>query len=1017
MAGDVGLKLGVEGEKAFKQSIRDINNSFKLLSSEMNLATSYFGKNERSVESLTSTNKELEKQIDAQRGKLHKIENALESASNSFGEADERTLAWKKQLNNAKAELNKMERSVEDNTNEIDKLRKATEKSSNVLDKFNDKKFRDKLGKIGDKAKNCAKIAVAAFATMVTGAVSKGIQFNAQMEQYETSFEVMTGSAEKASAVVEELKNRASATPFELPQLAETTELLMNYGFTADGAMDRMEMLGDISQGSSEKMSRIATAYGQMSSAGKVSLEDVKQMIEAGFNPLNEISQSTGESMANLYDRISKGTISVDEITESMKRSTSQGGKYFQSMEKQSKTLNGQMSTLKDTISNKLGEATKKLNALLVEKILPKLIKMIDNIDIDRIIDDIVKTIEVVKKLSPLIMGVGTAFVAMKAVSPFLTITKTIVDTTEAIKTATTGAKLFNAMLSSNAIGLVVGAVAGLTAGVIALDDHMQHNSDTAKTLGDSLKDFAEDTTKAYEEYGSFKESMATEGADVLLEVDSLQKVKDKLFELVDGKTKLTEIEKNQAEFYLTELNPHLDEQLRLQDLLKGSNDEISKSIDRVIEKKKAEMLLDAYKDDYTQALKEEKIAQEELNKILLAEAELKKKIQNTSSKHLKLKYQDELRALHDIKDETVATLEGYSITLNDYDNAMGAMAEGRSEDVAKILGASNEIERIVLETQNATNEEAQAKYQEHYDKLLKQKAYFEEQQREGNAAFRQENLDNTYAEIDELVRLSNEKGIAITKSYASAIGDGRSRISKATNESGQIVIDAFGKPIKVSAEKGRAFMEKYTEGVDGKKRDLYDSLGNLTDEAIKDLMAMAKEAPNIGEETLAGIQDGIDNGESSVLTRMGNFATDLLSKAKNVLGIHSPSRVFRDQIGKNIALGVGGGFSDNMKHVNKRMSDELGLLTSNMNKSLSSNFGFNSHINSTLSFDTSKLNSSLSSLTVEASTQRLEAIVLSGFNRLIAAGKQVIVLDTGVVASAVDSKLGHIALQKARGY
>ena len=82
-------------------------------------------------------------------------------------------------------------------------------------------------------------------------------------------------------------------------------------------------MLGDISQGSADKMSRIAMAYGQMSSAGKVQLEDVKQMIEAGFNPLQEISESTGESMESLYDRISKGTLSVDEITASMERATS----------------------------------------------------------------------------------------------------------------------------------------------------------------------------------------------------------------------------------------------------------------------------------------------------------------------------------------------------------------------------------------------------------------------------------------------------------------------------------------------------------------------------------------------------------------------------------------------------------------------------------------------------------------------------------------------------------------------
>lgn len=155
----------------------------------------------------------------------------------------------------------------------------------------------------------------------------------------------------------------------------------MNYGFTADEAIDRMNMLGDISQGNADKMNRIAMAYGQMSSAGKVSLEDIKQMIEAGFNPLQEISQTTGESMESLYDRISKGTISVDEITASMQRSTSEGGKYFQSMEKQSETLDGKISTLKDTWNNFLGDAVKPFSDFLKDTLIPALIEVLENFE------------------------------------------------------------------------------------------------------------------------------------------------------------------------------------------------------------------------------------------------------------------------------------------------------------------------------------------------------------------------------------------------------------------------------------------------------------------------------------------------------------------------------------------------------------------------------------------------------------------------------------------------------------
>lgn len=248
---------------------------------------------------------------------------------------------------------------------------------------INESGFNSGISKLGGIAKKGAGVAVAAVGavTAALGAgVVAGVKYNASIESYQTSFEVMTGSAEKAAEVIDKLKKVGAETPFELPDLADTTQLLMNYGFSADEAMDKMMMLGDISQGSAEKMSRIATAYGQMSSAGKVYLEDVKQMIEAGFNPLQEISESTGESMASLYDRISKGTISVDEITASMQRATSEGGKYFQSMEKQSQTFSGLISTLKDNAQQLLGEVVKPISDGLTESLLPAAISAIEQL-------------------------------------------------------------------------------------------------------------------------------------------------------------------------------------------------------------------------------------------------------------------------------------------------------------------------------------------------------------------------------------------------------------------------------------------------------------------------------------------------------------------------------------------------------------------------------------------------------------------------------------------------------------
>lgn len=330
-----------------------------------------------------------------------------------------------------------------------------------VIDTSLDNKGLEKgIDNIGGSFNRLKSIATKALGAIGFGSlVKEGVQYNATVEQLQTSFEVMTGSATKATDIVEKLKEIGAKTPFEFTGLAETTQLLMNYGFEADDAISKMQMLGDISQGSADKMNRIATAYGQMSSAGKVSLEDVKQMIEAGFNPLQEISQSTGESMASLYDRISKGTISIDEITASMERSTSAGGKYFQSMEKQSQTLNGQWSTAQDNFSNLLGSILEPISELLANKILPavnnfmsKLQEKIDNGGLDNFLN-------ILKGILAVIVPLTAAVVVFKSAMAI----KGIID---GVKNSFTA---LNAVMNANPILLIVSLIAGLVSGIMYL--------------------------------------------------------------------------------------------------------------------------------------------------------------------------------------------------------------------------------------------------------------------------------------------------------------------------------------------------------------------------------------------------------------------------------------------------------------------------------------------------------------------------------------------------------------------
>lgn len=222
--------------------------------------------------------------------------------------------------------------------------------------------------------KNVAKIA----GTYISGSLFKdvltqGVQFNAQIEQYTATFETFTGSAEKATEVMEKLVEMGAKTPFETSDLAEATQKLMSYGFSADDAVGSLTMLGDASQGSAEKLNTITTAYGRMMSSQKVTLEDLNMLIDMGFNPLNQVAENTGMSMAEVYEAISDGELSVEEVTKAMQQMTSEGGQYFGLMEKQSQTLNGQLSTLGDNVKTKLGEAFSSVNDLLKNDLVPTL--------------------------------------------------------------------------------------------------------------------------------------------------------------------------------------------------------------------------------------------------------------------------------------------------------------------------------------------------------------------------------------------------------------------------------------------------------------------------------------------------------------------------------------------------------------------------------------------------------------------------------------------------------------------
>ena len=449
MAENFGLKIGLEGEKEFKSALAEINNSFKVLGSEMKLVDSQFDKNENSVESLTAKNEVLEKSIEAQKSKIEVLKNALNNASSSFGETDKRTQSWQIKLNEAEAELNKMERELQNNNKQLDNASGEFKDAEKSADKFGDevedagkqsedssKKFQALGGVVKGVAAGMA-AAMAAVGATIVAIGNKLIDFTKQGAEYadnvltqsqvtgiatdklqeymyaaelvDVSVDTLTGSMAK------QIKSMKSAQGGS-KSMVEAYEKLGVEIMNADGTLrDSDEVYWEIiaALGSMEnETERDALA---MTILGK-SAQELNPLIEAGADKMEELGKQAREAgyvlsddllaaYGNLDDQLqllnngatalknALGTVLLPILTDL----ASDGVGLLSEFTKGVQNANGDISKITDVIGEILPKA---INAVM--KYIPQLLDMIAAAVIgigDAIIDNLDVLIDVANRL------------------------------------------------------------------------------------------------------------------------------------------------------------------------------------------------------------------------------------------------------------------------------------------------------------------------------------------------------------------------------------------------------------------------------------------------------------------------------------------------------------------------------------------------------------------------------------------------------------------------------------------
>lgn len=208
------------------------------------------------------------------------------------------------------------------------------------------------LGSIGGLATSARLFIGGAITTSVYEFGKAAIDARSKVEQLEISFSTLLGSQEKANSLLAEVKSYGTVTPYDTEGLAQAARLMLSYGMSANKVMPMLKVLGDIAMGDKEKLQSLALAFSQMSASGRVSKQDLNQMVNAGFNPLQIIAEKTGKSIGELNDEVSAGRISVNQIEQAFISATSEGGKFHNMINNMSNSLEGKIASMADEWEN-----------------------------------------------------------------------------------------------------------------------------------------------------------------------------------------------------------------------------------------------------------------------------------------------------------------------------------------------------------------------------------------------------------------------------------------------------------------------------------------------------------------------------------------------------------------------------------------------------------------------------------------------------------------------------------------
>lgn len=417
MADNFGLKIGVEGEKEFKKALSDINQTFKVLGSEMKLVSSEFDKQDKSVAAVAARNEVLNKAIDAQKDKIATLESALKNAADSFGENDRRTQNWAIQLNNAKAELNGMERELDNSADAADDLGEELKESGDEAESSG-----GKFEKLGSVLKGVG----AAMGAVALAAGAAAVKLGKEVISAYADFEQLVGGVDTLFGDASQTVQNYAANAFKTAGMSANEYMETVTGFSASliqslggdtaKAAEVADMaitdMADNANKMGTDLSAIQTAYQGFAKQNYTMLDNLKLGYGGTKSEMERLLADAEKISGIKYD-----LSSFSDLTEAIHVIQTEMGITGTTAKEATETISGSMAGMQSAIDNLmagLGNADAD-----IEMLIGNVVEAFGHV-----VDNVVPVIEnIVKALPPALDGI------LRAIGDLLpTLLSTVVD-------------------------------------------------------------------------------------------------------------------------------------------------------------------------------------------------------------------------------------------------------------------------------------------------------------------------------------------------------------------------------------------------------------------------------------------------------------------------------------------------------------------------------------------------------------------------------------------------------------